>query len=270
MTRSRLMLEGGFAVVRRDATIHFSYRFRVLSQAMTSLFSVALFFYISRLVSVSRFPEPDDYFAYVVVGLVILQTLTATLATLPGVIQGELVAGTFERVASSALGPVRGIIAMAIFPLAWAILTGFTTIAIAAVVFDLPLAFPSALAALPVTMLAVAAFLPFALVVGALVLMVKQAGNLGRLLVVGFALSGGIYFPPTLLPDWIGWIAFAQPFTPALDLLRHLLIGSEPLHSPAFDVLRLSLFAVLMTPLAVAALSCAVRVCRRRGTLIEA
>lgn len=270
MTHVTALLEAGVAIVRRDAAIHFSYRFRVLSQALTTLFSLTLFFYISRLVHVARFPDPDDYFAFVVVGLVILQALTATLSTLPGAIQQELVAGTFERVAVSPLGPARAIVAMAIFPLAWALLTGLATLALAGLVFGLPLAWPSALAAVPVALLAVLAFLPFAFTVGALVLVSKQAGNVGRLLVVGLSLAGGVYFPSALLPNWIEWVSYAQPFTPALDLLRHLLVGSEPLHAPGLDLLRLAGFAIVAAPLALVALSAAARACRRRGTLIEA
>jgi len=46
------------AVVRRDLAIFMSYRTRVFSQAMSALFSLALFYYVSRLVHVSGFGSP--------------------------------------------------------------------------------------------------------------------------------------------------------------------------------------------------------------------
>ena len=263
------LISGGVAVMRRDARIHFSSRLAVVSHALTALFSLTLFYYVSRLVGVERFPDPDDYFAFVVIGLVILQALTASLATLPLAVRAELSAGTFERVAVSPFGLVGGIVAMAAWPLAWALVNGALTLVLAVVIFGLPLAFPDALLAVPAAGLAVLAFLPFALLVAALVLVSKQAGNLGRLLVVAMSLVGGVYFPPALLPGTIEWLAYVQPFTPALDLLRHLLLGGDAATEPAVAVARLAAFALVMTPVALAAVTAAARWCRRRGTLLE-
>ena len=81
--RLREALDGISAVVRRDAAIYFSYRLRAVSQLALALFSLTLFYYLSRLVGGGASRRPDDYFAYVVVGLVILHFLTATLALVP-------------------------------------------------------------------------------------------------------------------------------------------------------------------------------------------
>ena len=262
-------LDGVLAVLRRDAAIYFSYRARMVSQAIIALFSLTLFFYLSRLVGVTRFRDPDDYFAYVTVGLIVLHILTATLALVPNNIRTELVAGTFERLVVSPLGPTMGVVAMTLFPTLAALATGLLTLGFALVLFGLPLAGAQALLAIPAIILAVGAFLPFALLVSALVLLSKQAGNLGNLVVVGLSLAGGVYYPPDLMPPWIRWVTEVQPFTPALELLRHLLIGTETQQAPAWDALRLAAFAVVATPIGYWALRRAVGVCRRRGTLVE-
>ncbi len=269
MTSRFGLLDGVLAIVRRDAAIYFSYRFRALSQALIALFSLTLFYYVSRLVGVRRFPDPEDYFAFVVVGLVILQALTATLALVPNNLRTELVAGTFERLVVSPLGPAAAVAAMTIFPVVAAFATGAVTLLLATTLFGLSLAGASALLAIPVAVLAILAFLPFALLVAALVLLSKQAGNIGNLVVVGLSLAGGVYFPPDLMPGWIRWVTEVQPFTPALELLRHLLIGAATTDPPGLELLRLAAFAVLMTPPAYWVLTAAVALCRRRGTLIE-
>jgi ABC-2 type transport system permease protein len=261
-------LDGVLAVVRRDADIYFSYRFRPLAQVVIGLFSVALFYYISRLVGSEQFPTPDDYFAYVVVGLVVLQGLTATMTLLPSALRTDLVAGSFERVAISPLGPAAGVASMTIFPMIVAVFAGTVTLAIAAVIFGLPLASTAPLA-IPAALLAILAFLPFALLVAALVLVSKQAGNIGSLVVVGLSLAGGVYYPPELMPGWIRWVTDVQPFTPALETLRHLLTGAPTTDPPATELARLAAFAVLATPVAYRLLVLAVRACRRRGTLLE-
>ncbi|MEA2248304.1 MAG: type transport system permease protein [Solirubrobacteraceae bacterium] len=269
MTALLPTVDGVLGVAQRDAAIFFSYRLRAVAQALLALCSVTLFYYVSRLVGNARFPSADAYFAYVVVGLVILHALTATLAVVPNTIRTELVAGTFERLVISPIGPALGICAMTLFPALAAAVTGVLTLLFAVVLFGCPLAGAEALLAIGVAPLAMASFLPFALIVAALVLVSKQAGNLGNLVVIALSLAGGVYYPPELMPGWISWVSDVQPFTPALDLLRHLIIGSPATITPAHAVERLVAFAVLGTPVAYLVLRSAVSLCRRRGTLVE-
>src|SRR5713101_8652429 len=99
-------LLGGIAVVRRDLQIRMSYRVSFVTQWLAGFFSLTLFYYVSRLVRVRPFQSPDAYYAFAVVGLIILQMLNSTLHGPPGVLRHEMVAGTFERIVVSPLGPV--------------------------------------------------------------------------------------------------------------------------------------------------------------------
>jgi ABC-2 type transport system permease protein len=269
LTVTRRVMPAVAAVIHRDAIIYFSYRGRAVGQVFVTLLSVALFYYVSRLVNVAAFPTPDSYFAYVVVGLAVLHLLTAVLAQLPTLLRGELMSGTFERLAMAPLGPAAGVVAMSIFPAAVALVTGTLTVCLAHFVFGLALAGWTCLLAIPAAVLAVASLMPFALVVAGVVLLSKQAGNAGQLVVVGLSLVGGVYFPPALLPDWLQWIADVQPFTPSLELLRHLIIGMPTETAPGLQALRLVGFTVIAAPLGYRVLVAAVGACRRRGTLIE-
>jgi ABC-type multidrug transport system permease subunit len=82
-------------------------------------------------------------------------------------------------------------------------------------------------------------------------------------------LLGGIYFPIRLFPAWIHWASDVQPLTPAVDLLRHELVGSASLQAPWIELLKLTGFAVVLMPIAAAVLWQAVKISRRRGTLME-
>ena len=44
----------------------------------------------------------------------------------------------------------------------------------------------------------------------------------------GIAVLAGVYFPLSVLPEWLGDIARALPFSWALDLLRDCLLGGDP------------------------------------------
>ena len=62
------------AVLKRDIIVFRSYRLRFLGAALSSFASVAVIYYVSRLVSVPPFENPDQYFAFAVVGLMIAET----------------------------------------------------------------------------------------------------------------------------------------------------------------------------------------------------
>jgi ABC-2 type transport system permease protein len=268
MTALAASLTGANAVFRRDLAIFLSYRTRLLMQFTTGFVSVALFYYISRLVSVGDFGA-DEYFAFVVVGIAITEVMVVTLAALPTKVNQELFAGTFERVVLSPFGAVGSIVAMTMFPLLLAYLTALASVAFAAIVFGLPLQWATVPLALPVAALASISFVPFALFVCAAMMIVKQATSLAGLITTGLSFVGGFLFPIALLPAWLHWASEVQPFTPAVELLRNLLVGTPMTQSAGSAVAKLLGFAVVLFPVAIVALRASIRRAQAKGTVTE-
>ena len=269
MSTFRLNLAAAVAVLRRDIQIFLSYRLRFISQVVSTLFGVTLFYYVSRLVSVREFPSHDDYFAYVIVGIATMELLTASLHTVPTTVRGELVSGTFERMVVSPYGPVGGVVALAWFPMLYAVVMVSVTLALASALFGLPLQWSTVPLTVPVMLLGLLAFLPLALLLAAALLIVKQAASLATFLISGLALAGGSFFPVSILPSGIRWISDVQPLTPALELIRHELVGARIPESAWLATAKLAAFAVVLLPISILAVSAAIRFCRARGTLIE-
>ena len=73
--------------MRRDWRIAVSYRASFVLELGSIVLSLALFFYLSRLVDDSELAANEgiggDYFAYVAVGIVLLQIVTLSLAASP-------------------------------------------------------------------------------------------------------------------------------------------------------------------------------------------
>jgi ABC-2 type transport system permease protein len=269
MTRLRAHLAAGSAVIERDLRLFLSYRFRPVTLLLAPLATVTLFYYVSRLVRVEQVGSSDGYFAYVVVGVIGLELLTSTISTTPATLRQELVAGTFERLVVSPFGGVRGIAAMLAFPLAQSFVVAGSTVAFAAAVFGLPIAWPDALLSPPAAVLGALAFAPFGLFALAALLLFKQTLSVVGVVITGLSIFAGVYFPVTLLPDWIRWVSEVQPFTPALELLRHLVIATPSEQALWIDVAKLVGFIVVLLPVSVWALQRAVAGSRRRGTITE-
>jgi ABC-2 type transport system permease protein len=265
--RVRLHLSAAGAILQRDFSIFVSYRWRTVSQLATVILSVTLYHFISRLVRVESFPAPEDYFAFVVVGLIIAQVLHSTLGV-PMQLRSELMAGTFERIIMSPFGTVGGVMSMMIFPFLTAVVLMSFMLLFAVVVFDMPLHASTAPLALPVGLLGTLSFAGLGVLLAALTLVFKQATGVAWI-IAGISLVGGLYFPIDLLPGWIHWAGEVQPFTPTVDLLRHLL-SDQPLQDSAVkSIAKLVGFAFVLLPVSMWALGSAARLSRRRGTIIE-
>jgi ABC-2 type transport system permease protein len=257
------------ALIERDLRIFMSYRLRPITLFVGPLTTVTLFYYVSRLVKVESLGSSDGYFAYVVVGVVALEILTSTIATTPMTLRQELVSGTFERLVLSPFGPVRGVAAMMAFPLLQAFVVATATLVFATLVFGMRVAWPDVLLALPAGMLGAVAFAAFGLLTVATILVVKQALAGVSILLIAMSIFAGVYFPVGLLPDWIEWPSEVQPFTPAVDLLRHLISGAPSVDPPLLDATKLVAWAAVLLPLSFWALSAGIGYSRRRGTVIE-
>jgi ABC-2 type transport system permease protein len=256
------------AVMRRDLHVYLSYRTRLLSQILTSLFSLTLFYSVSRLVHVTGFGSHNSYFGFVVVGISLIGVMYSCFS-IPELVRQELIAGTFDRLLLSPFGAIRSVIAMTLFPMLYSFALSAVTLGLGCVIFGLSLHWATVPLAIPVLGLALLAFLPFGILFAALTVVVKQ-GNVGTSWVIALlSIVGGLYFPVSLLPGWLQTIAKLQPFTAATDVLRHLLVNSSLGESPSGALLKLAGFAAVLLPTSLFLLSRAIRFGQRRGTIIE-
>ncbi len=265
----RASIRAAGAICVRDFRLWSSYRMRFFSTLFTAVVGVTLFYYVSRLVNAPEVGSADDYFGFVVVGTATLEVLTATLTAPVATLRSELVAGTFERMVVSAFGPVRSIVSLIAFPLLLGLVVGGVTIGTAVIVFGLELHWATVPLSIPAALLSAVSFAPFGLLMAAAVLVFKQTNAGAAFIITLLALVSGTYFPVSLLPDWIQWASEVQPFTPAIELLRHLLIDTPMQDSVALAVAKLAGFAAVMLPIAAAVLRASVRRSRRNGTITE-
>jgi len=254
-------------VVTRDLRIFVSYRARTFTQLAGLVLTMTIFYFVSQLVDVQQFRTSEEYFAFVVAGLLIMLILQSAAAA-PAALRQELVAGTFERSLVSPMGPLVGIVGLMLFPIAFACLIACAGFLIAAAIFNLQVEWATAPLAVPAALLSAGAFAAIAVLVLAAVVMFKQSPGITWIVTL-MALTGGVYFPVALLPGWISWVSEVQPFTPAVDLLRQLLLGTTAGDPAMTALLKLAGFFVVLTPLSFLVLHAAIQSGRRRGTILE-
>jgi ABC-2 type transport system permease protein len=255
-------------VLGRDWTTYKSYRTQLITQVASVFLALALFHFISRLVHVQAFSSRNSYFSYVVIGMIIIEVLQSTLLV-GSSLQGELVAGTFERIMVSPFGPIAAVLSSMIFPFLSSFIGALITLFFGTIVFGLQVHWSTAALAIPIAFLASGSFAAMGLIFcSSTVLFKRIVGGVG-MLITGIALVSGLYFPIALLPEWISWFSNIQPFTPSVDLLRHVLVDTPLRQSLSTDLLKLVGFLVVLFPISVILLGGAMRLGKKRGTIIE-
>jgi len=267
-TSVSLYRDAVLGVLDRDWTTFKSYRMQLITQIASVFFALALFHFISRLVHVQVFGSRNSYFSYVVIGMIIIEVLQSTLMV-GSSLQGELVAGTFERVMISPFGPVAAVLSSMIFPFLSSFVGALITLFFGTVVFGLHVHWSTAALAIPIAFLAAGSFAAVGLIFCSSTVLFKRIIGGAGMLITGIALVSGLYFPIALLPGWISWFSNVQPFTPSVDLLRHVLVDTPLRQSASTDLLKLVGFLVVLFPTSVILLRGAMRLGMRRGTIIE-
>src|SRR3954463_7249917 len=132
-----LLMSAAGAIFKRDLLLFRSYRTRPFSILFSTAVSLTLFYYLSRLVRSPAVGSPDDYFGFVVVGLIIFGVLTSTMSIPVATLRAELQAGPCERRGLSPFGAVRSIASLLIFPVLQALPVATLSLAFASLVFGL-------------------------------------------------------------------------------------------------------------------------------------
>jgi ABC-2 type transport system permease protein len=260
--------DAAVGLLHRDWLTFTSYRTQLVSLLVGLLTNLALFYFLSRLVRVSAFSTHDSYFAYAVIGMVIVQVLQSTMGVAQA-LRGELQTGTFERLLLSPFGAIAGVASMMIFPFVVSLLSSILLLALATLVFGVPVRWDTAALAIPVALLGAGTFAAFGMLFAATTIVYKRAvGGLG-LVMTAITLTSGLYFPVALLPDWLRWLSEVQPFTPSVNLLRNVLVGTPLLEAWWIDVVKIAGFLFAMVPLSLLALRTGIRIAQKRGTIIE-
>jgi ABC-2 type transport system permease protein len=255
------------ATFKRDLYIFLSYRTRAVTQVVSMLLALSLFYYVSKIVRPDAVGPHGRYYAFVVVGIVGMSVLTSAI-NISDIVRMELMSGNFERILISPLGPVAGVISLALFPILYASAFAGVMLVLASVIFGVQVHLAGVPPALLVGALGALAFASIGLLFVAGLLVYKS--SLGSTwIVAGLGLLAGVYFPVKLLPQFTHWVAQVQPLTPAVDLLRHLLVGTRGLQPVWVELLKLVGFTVVLMPLSGAMLWLAVDISRRRGTILE-
>lgn len=261
------------AFLKRDLSQALSYRLSFLMQLGGIFFSVAIFYFLSQLFGSAVAPQLEDYggdyFSFVLIGLAFTGFLGLSLSNFASSIREGQMMGTLEIML---LSPTR-LSAILLSSSLWAyLLTTLRVVVylvVGALVFGASLSQANAVSAIVVMLLSIASFSGIGILSAAVVLLVKRGDPIAWLLGGASSLLAGVYYPVSVLPDWLEPLSRILPLTYALDAMRLAMLKGYSLYDLRFNVLVLLGFTVVLTPLAFLAFRRSLKRAKVEGSLTQ-
>jgi len=259
------------AFLRRDLRIAASYNLSFVLEILGIFPLVLMFFFLARLFGdIAAGPlraYGGAYFPFVLIGIAVQNYFSAALRSFAAGIREAQVAGTLEAVLATPLSPGVFLFGTALYAFVFNALRIFLYLIagglLAGMVFDLQ----NMPAALFVLVLSIAAFSSMGILSAAFILFFKKGDPLNWFFSVLSWLLGGVYYPVSVLPEWLRTLAGFIPMTHTLEALRILLLGQGTLGDVSGHLAALAAWAAIGLPAGYGFFLLALGRARRDGTI---
>ncbi len=262
-----------FAFIKKDISLALSYRLSFLLQFLGMFFALATFYFLSGLISKSMTGSLDayggDYFPFVLLGLAFSTYMTLGLQTFSGAIREGQMMGTLEIMLLSPARLSMILLSSSIWTYVFESLKVAFFLAIGSIVFGI--SFPAA--NVPATglifILAVVSFASIGMISAAFIMVLKKGDPIAWALGGLSMLLSGVFYPVTVLPQWLQPLSYLFPLTFALQGIRHAVLQGYSLYELRVDIFALIGFSVVLLPLALISFKFAVRRAKIEGSLVH-
>jgi ABC-2 type transport system permease protein len=263
MRRAAALLHASWLTAR-------TYRVQLLLSVLALIGTlVPLYFVANALqpVMASRIQgEGDQYFAFLLLGMISLQLVQAAMSAMPTALSGALGSGVLEALMSTRARMSELLVGLSAYELCWTLVRCIALVG-AGVALGAQLDWSRVLPALLIIGLVVAAHIPFGLLGAAFMLAFRAQSPISRVLTLVSGFLGGVYYPTSVIPGWLGFVSQLIPLSYGLKALRAVWLDGATLGSVATELRMLALMSLLLGALGVSLLSLALRHVRRVGGL---
>ncbi len=259
------------AFLKRDFHLEASYRFSFFLQFFGIFFSVALFYFLARLLGEAASPYLQayggDYFSFVLIGIAFAGYFGVGLSSFANSIRQAQTTGTLEAMLMTPTRVSTVVLCSAIWDYLLTTLRVLVYLALGAIFLGVTIGQANYLAALLVLALTIVSCSSLGIIAASFIMILKRGDPITWLFNSLFSLLGGVYYPITILPGWLQFLAHFLPVTYSLRAMRLALLQGYPLSALAPDLLALVIFSISLLPLSLLAFRYAVHRARVDGSL---
>lgn len=207
--------------------------------------------------------QVPSYFGYAMSGLAVAVLLFHVTRGHSQAIRQAGLSGTLEPLLMTPLPPWQLALGCGLRSGLWALLRALVYLGLSAALGALPAA-PPLIWVPPVLLLSYLSFLPFGLLAASVAVVFKRGDPVTHLTNAATLLLAGVYFPPSVLPEWLQPMSAAYPVSHAVAALRCVTLGTDLPHG---SLVWLMIFIVTALPASAWVFERSVARARETGTL---
>ena len=212
--------------------------------------------------------DVNEVTTILLVGAVVWAYLGIIFEVLTETVAWERWEGTIEYTFMAPLSRPIHLFGMGLFAIVYGVIRAIMLFAVVALFFHLELANANFAAALIVLVVASISFIGIGMMTAVLPLISPEKGTQLGFVAKGILLVvSGVYYPVSVLPEWMQWLAKISPATYALDGIRNAIINGAGISAMWPDIWPLILIGIVSVPLGLEVFRRGERYAKRHGKL---
>jgi ABC-2 type transport system permease protein len=184
------------------------------------------------------------------IGAVIWAYLGIVFEILTETVAWERWEGTIEYTFMAPLSRMMHLGGMGLFAILYGLVRAVLLFVVVALFFDLQMPSADFLAAFVVLVVASVSFIGIGMMTAVMPLISPEKGmQLGFIAQGMLLVVSGVYYPVSVLPEWMQWLAVISPATYALEGIRAAILDGEGLSSMGDELAALAVIGAVSIPL---------------------
>jgi ABC-2 type transport system permease protein len=212
--------------------------------------------------------DVNEVTTILLVGAVVWAYLGIIFEILTETVAWERWEGTIEYTFMAPLSRPIHLFGMGLFAIVYGVIRAIMLFAVVALFFHLELANANFVAALVVLIVASISFIGIGMMTAVLPLISPEKGTQLGFVAQGILLVvSGVYYPVSVLPEWMQWLAKISPATYALDGIRDAIIDGAGISAMWPNIWPLIIIGIVSVPLGLEVFRRGERYAKRHGKL---
>lgn len=261
------------AFLKKDFLIESSYKASFAFSALSIFFSLLTYFFIDKLFGhriVDQLQEFGvNYFSYVLLSMAFFSYIGVGLGSFSERIHTEQVQGTLEAVLLTPTRITTLLFALALWNLIFATIDMLIYICAGLFIFKINFANVNLLSTSIILFLTVTSFSALGIISASFIMVAKRGNPLSWFIATFEGILGGVYFPISVLPQWMQFFSKLFPVTYAIRAIELAVYkGHTPLHLLK-EIGFLFCFSCVLLPASFFLFRLSIKRARKAGSLMQ-
>ena len=267
------MLRKIFAILKKDFLIEVSYKLAFVFNIFSVVATLFTYFFIDRLFGHRMTPHLEafgvNYFSYVLVSMAFFSYIGVGMGSFSSRIRMEQIQGTLESLLLSPTKISTILLGMSFWNLIFATVNVFIYISLGRFLFKLDFSHINILSTIVILILTIISFSGLGIISASFILVFKRGNPIGWVISTLEGLLGGVYFPVSVMPDFLQLAAKFLPITYAIRGIELAVYKGLSPSQLSQEIAFLFLFSCFLIPLSLASFTFALRKARKQGSLLQ-